>query len=282
MSEQGGGFPRVIAYDLDGTVLDHGTLPKRTARTLEKARGLGCVLAVATGRAYAGLKEQIRGLPADYYITSNGARTTQAGRETPMLQTLLPGETARAAVALLRPLGACFELQLCGGALFEREMLRRWTRQGGFSLPDAVRFAGSLRRLRIVPDAGDFLGADGGIEKLSAMLPPGTDIPALCAALGGRFAVEAVPASDAALEMTARGVTKGAALARLCAALGIRREEVVAFGDSGNDLSLRCAAGCFVAVDNAAPAVLAAADAVTGSARAGGVADFLEKYVLGR
>ncbi len=86
-------------------------------------------------------------------------------------------------------------------------------------------------------------------------------------------------AGSPCLEMSAPGVHKAAALAALCARLGIPSAEVVAFGDMPNDITMLRWAGYGVAMANAHPDTLAAADAVTRSNDEDGVADFVERLL---
>ena len=53
------------------------------------------------------------------------------------------------------------------------------------------------------------------------------------------------------VEVTAKAATKAAALARLCGLRGIPPEQVVAFGDTLNDLTMLTWAGMGVTVENA-------------------------------
>jgi len=64
----------------------------------------------------------------------------------------------------------------------------------------------------------------------------------------------------------------------LAAERGISAEEVVAFGDMPNDLPMLTWAGLGVAVANAHPSVLAAADEVTASNDDDGVAQVLDRW----
>jgi hydroxymethylpyrimidine pyrophosphatase-like HAD family hydrolase len=82
------------------------------------------------------------------------------------------------------------------------------------------------------------------------------------------------------VEISAAGVTKAFALAAHCAQLGIRPDEVIAFGDMPNDLPLLEFAGLGVAVANAHPDALAAADEATASNDDDGVALVLERLAL--
>jgi hydroxymethylpyrimidine pyrophosphatase-like HAD family hydrolase len=83
--------------------------------------------------------------------------------------------------------------------------------------------------------------------------------------------------ADSLLEIAAAGVSKASALTRVCAERGIASEEVVAFGDMPNDLPMLRWAGHAVAVANAHPELLAAADEVTSSNDEAGVARVLER-----
>jgi len=79
------------------------------------------------------------------------------------------------------------------------------------------------------------------------------------------------------LEISAAGVSKATALARMCERLGIGAQAVLAFGDMPNDLPMLRWAGHGVAVANAHPEVLAAADEITAANDQAGVARVLER-----
>lgn len=80
------------------------------------------------------------------------------------------------------------------------------------------------------------------------------------------------------VELSAPGVTKGSGLARVAAGLGVAAADVVAFGDMPNDLPMLRWAGHGVAMANAHPSVLAAADEVTAPNSEDGVALVLERW----
>lgn len=80
--------------------------------------------------------------------------------------------------------------------------------------------------------------------------------------------------------MNAQGVDKGKALIWLGKHLGIRKEEIMAFGDSSNDLKMMKGVGIGVAMANAREDVKEAADYITASNDEDGVAHFIEECVL--
>lgn len=82
------------------------------------------------------------------------------------------------------------------------------------------------------------------------------------------------------LEITDSSVNKGVALAALAEHFGIDRSEVMAIGDSFNDLEMINYAGLGVAMGNARPEIKEQADIVTATNEEDGVAEAIERYVL--
>jgi hydroxymethylpyrimidine pyrophosphatase-like HAD family hydrolase len=82
------------------------------------------------------------------------------------------------------------------------------------------------------------------------------------------------------LEAGAPGMDKGAALAWLCADLGLRADEVLACGDNDNDAGMLAFAGIGAAMENGTKAAKAAADFIVPSNDEDGVAFAIERFVL--
>ncbi|QXM05695.1 Cof-type HAD-IIB family hydrolase [Crassaminicella indica] len=82
------------------------------------------------------------------------------------------------------------------------------------------------------------------------------------------------------IEIMNKGVSKGNALHQLAQSLGIKREEIISFGDNENDISMLTYAGLGVAMGNAEEFVKSSADYVTDTNDKDGVAKALRKFVL--
>ena len=82
------------------------------------------------------------------------------------------------------------------------------------------------------------------------------------------------------LEFTELGVTKGTSLAFLIEKLGITREEVIAIGDSYNDVAMIEFAGLGVAMGNAPDDVKELANFVTDTNNNDGVAKVINTFIL--
>ena len=118
------------------------------------------------------------------------------------------------------------------------------------------------------------------IEKFSIIYPDDAARDAAWQAVLTVGPTEITTSLDSNLEINAPGVTKGSALLALAEHLGLARSQLMAMGDSGNDLAMLQAAGLGVAMGNATEEVKAAADAVSADNNHDGVAVAIEKYVL--
>jgi hydroxymethylpyrimidine pyrophosphatase-like HAD family hydrolase len=77
-------------------------------------------------------------------------------------------------------------------------------------------------------------------------------------------------------EIAPANVTKWSAVARVAADQGIASDAICAAGDDVNDLPMITAAGLGIAMGNARPAVLAAADHVVGTNDGTGIRDIAD------
>ncbi|WP_165618413.1 HAD family hydrolase, partial [Mycobacterium talmoniae] len=82
------------------------------------------------------------------------------------------------------------------------------------------------------------------------------------------------------IEIVPAGISKATGVQEIAGPRGIADEEVVAFGDMPNDLPMLRWAGHGVAMGNAHPDVLAAANEVTAANTDDGLARVLERWWL--
>ena len=255
----------LVVLDLDGTTLTRGAteLTARVSAALMRAHAQGCAVAIATGRTDSIIPPAVRTLPfLDYLITSNGARVADCRSGACLFRGELAGEAVLDLIATQRPLGAVFNLFLQGRILLEEGVVTYMLDEAR----DARRPQGEFNRSEgreVVSDLGRLIApGTSGIEKLGCTYPTESALCAALPALERRGDIEAVWVQGREIEVTAAGVHKGAALARLMALLDLPRERILAFGDSNNDLSMASVAR-LVAMGNAGPALKAAAHAVT-------------------
>lgn len=90
-----------------------------------------------------------------------------------------------------------------------------------------------------------------------------------------------VISADHNFEVEHPDASKGNALRKLAARLGISLENTMAIGDSNNDVSMLTIAGCSVAMGNAHPDIQAIAKEVTLTNIENGVAYAIERKLAG-
>ena len=88
-------------------------------------------------------------------------------------------------------------------------------------------------------------------------------------------------AETTSLEITPQGISKGTGLEDLCSVLGISIKEAIGVGDAFNDVPMLKAAGLGVAMGNSNEAALGAADVVVGDNDHDGIAEVIDRYLLG-
>lgn len=88
-------------------------------------------------------------------------------------------------------------------------------------------------------------------------------------------------AETTSLEITPQGISKGTGLADLCSVLGISIAEAIGVGDAFNDVPMLEMAGLGVAMGNSNEAALGAADVVVGDNDHDGIAEVIDRYLLG-
>lgn len=82
------------------------------------------------------------------------------------------------------------------------------------------------------------------------------------------------------LELNPKGISKASGIEEVCKLLGIEMSQVIAMGDSENDIAMIRAAGLGVAMGNAQDGVKRIADLVTATNDEDGVAKIIQEYVL--
>lgn len=249
---------RLVAIDVDGTLLASfaQAVSERTARALRAAQTAGITIAIATGRrvAYTVPLLQSHGLRADTpLITSNGAVTRTLGGE-PIDHCHLESRVARALCGLLRPFGSLvFTFDRIGRGELVLEDLEMASSRISLWVEanrDAIEVVRPLEQA--LSDGEDPIQGmvTGGVERMKQAEKALKASPwhSHCECVRTEY-----PARDLSiLDLMPPGVTKGWALERLAARLGIDRRETMAIGDNWNDLNMMEWAGQAILMGNAA------------------------------
>ena len=260
--------PRVVACDLDGTLLrSDGTLDDRSRRVLSDIQRAGALLVLCTARPSRWMRPLAQATGhGGVAICANGAVVWDLHAESVLKARALAPAAAHEVVMLLRTAlpGASWAVERPEGFAHEPGYTPKWP------VPDDTLIA-----------AVENLISEPAVKlMLRDERHTGDTLLAVAQEVVGHLAeLSHSNSADCLLEIAAPGVNKASALADLCAERGIHAAEVIAFGDMPNDLPMLRWAGHGVAVGNAHPAVLAAADEITADNDDAGVAQILERLL---
>lgn len=264
----------IIVLDLDGTLTNRDkVITPRTKAALMRAQEKGKIVVLASGRPTAGVEPLARELElarfGSYILSYNGGMIVNCATGEAVFSSLLPVESNQRIAALAREHGVDI-LTYEGGDIITNNP------QCPYAIKESQINHLPLRQVDIesyvtfpVPkflmlDDGDYL----------AMVEP-----LVKAALGKNFSV--YRSEPYFLEVMPKGIDKAQSLARLLEILGLPREQMIACGDGYNDLTMIKYAGLGVAMENAILPLKKAADYITASNNEDGVAQVVERFMLG-
>jgi Cof subfamily protein (haloacid dehalogenase superfamily) len=264
----------MVATDVDGTLIDHDErVTARTKAAIDALIADGVPFVLATGRPPRWIDPVVDGLGyAPLCVCGNGAVIYDSATDRVLASKTLDVDTLSWIADLAeRALPGC-------GLAAERV---------GARAHDAVtpQFVSSpeYEHAWLNPD-------DTAVSRSEVIDAPaikmlvrlrGTssaDMRSVLAPLIGDRADITYSTDHGLIELSAPGVTKASGLASLAQRLGVEHSTIIAFGDMPNDVPMLTMVGHGVAMANAHPEVLAAANEVTAANSEDGVAQVLERW----
>lgn len=270
---------RLIAFDLDGTVLNSQKhLTERTRQALRQAAKAGIQIAAATGRTFSSLAPEILEMPEiSMAITSNGAVVNRIPDGEIVYRDYLTPEAVRDIVGMIRSERVDTEVCLGGKAYIDQDYYERILR--GESGRD-VQYVKTTRHP--ISNIYDFmLEHQTEIENINLNFPSVEEKSRWQQRMRDYPNVTPTSSFLYNVELGGKHTSKASALRHLMKEMQLSREQVVAFGDGENDLEMIRVAGMGVAMANAEKEVRDAADIVADSNDQDGVAKVIEELLKG-
>ena len=265
---------KLLALDLDDTLLDSRyQLPERSRQAVNLAREAGVRVTLATGRMFRSSVPYARELGVeDYLITYQGALVRHAVTGKTLFHRPVPLKEALEVIALVKPYGYPINIYLDDNLYVaehtrESEQYRIMSKIPVEAVGDLTAY---LERRREDPTKVLVVSEEQNLDQLAQVVQP---------LLGSRLHI--TKSKPHFLEFSHPLANKGDALASIAEHYGIRREEIIAMGDSYNDVEMIGYAGLGVVVGNARPEIRKLADYVCCSNEECGVAEVVEKFILG-
>jgi Cof subfamily protein (haloacid dehalogenase superfamily) len=266
--------PRLVASDVDGTLLTPAEdVSPRTAAVIARVLAAEVPFVLVTGRPprWVPRVAEQAGV-SGYAVCANGAVLYDIGADRVIGQHELSAvQLSELARALRTALPGCLVATERVGRSAMDGADEQFLAEPGYRHPWPNPDSAAAPR-------GVVLGKPA--IKLLARHPEMTSAQmaeAATAVLGDEVSVT-YSSGNGLLEIAAAGVTKATGLAEVAERLGVAAADVVAFGDMPNDVPMLAWAGHGVAMANAHPEAVAAADEVTGPNSEDGVALVLERW----
>ena len=268
---------KVIAMDLDGTALNHQKqLTERTRAAIQSAAKSGIQIVVATGRTFSSLAPEVLAMPEiTCAITSNGAVVNRIPDGAVLLHNYPNPETVSEIAGMIQ--GEKIDTEVCTGgqayigqSYYDRVLEGKTNRD--------VQYVKTTRHP--VPDIYQFLLQHRvAIENINLnfkTLEEKQQWQQRFQKLPG-----VTPTSSFLFNVELGGATtsKAHALQALLDEWQMTSQQVMAFGDSENDLGMIQLAGIGVAMANGMEEVRQAADILAESNEEDGVAKIIEQLI---
>lgn len=268
---------KLIFFDIDGTLVDDSMhIPESTIEGLKQVRANGHKIAICTGRPYTNIYPFLLEMNFDGVVASAGAYV-QCGTKTILHSVLEIPQLVRMAEVLHRH-GAAYFLQGYPGRFLSADSQERMNEMlsGGKS-------AEELRKgMTICPapeqveglECGVYYQADVTVEQMQAEMDEAT---------GGYFRLTGCSFGEDIIysgEITKKGVNKATGMQCLLDAMGMTRENAVAFGDGSNDFEMIQYANQGIVMGNGLPKLKETADFVTTSIHEDGIWNGLKHLKL--
>lgn len=264
---------KLIAFDIDDTLLNREKkVTPRTKAALMNAQENGLKLCVASGRLPYGVRPYAEELDVlshgGYYLGFNGGAVLNSKNEL-IGSTYLDSKYIEPVYDILRPTNVTTMVHK-GDVIYADRKQNAYTHieSDVIGLP-----------LNLVDDIARFV--DWDIHKMLISGEP-DELKSLETKLKDSFGseVDIYLSAPWFLEIMPKGINKGLGLELVCRDMGITMDEVIAFGDSFNDIPMIQMAGTGVAMGNAEDELKANADFITDDCDNDGIAAALEKILV--
>lgn len=254
---------KCIALDLDGTTLDRrGHLSPENRGALEYAVEKGVHVVVASGRSFTALPQDVLAVPGiEYAITSNGAAVYHIPTGQRLHGYTLSPASVTAILEATVEENLAYETFIAGRPYAAADYVAQPELYG--ATEKGITY---VKRTRTpVEDIAAFIRShDTELDCIDLVLPDHRKKPRLvellCREVPEVYITSSIPHL---IEISHRDAGKHSGLRFITELLGLDPAQTAAFGDADNDVDMLRYVGCGVAVANATPVCLAAADHVT-------------------
>lgn len=265
---------KLIALDIDGTLTNsRKELTPRTRYALLEAQAQGKKVIIASGRHPLGVYPIARDLRLDayggYIMSFNGSKIIECATDRTIVSRFFPREYLADIVGVIKDSNVTI-------ITFDEKRIYANTKVNDYTYierdvlkTDMVVVEDFVSEIKFDVNKILLAGEPYELDEYQRILTKRYD-----------GLLEIYKSAPYFLELMPFGVSKGSMLPLLLEKLGVNRDELIAFGDNYNDMTMIGYAGMGVAMGNGEPEIKKIANYVCATNDEDGIADVIYKFVI--
>lgn len=269
---------KLVALDLDGTLLNNDSkISQYNVEVLNSMKKKGVKVAFVTGRIYPNAKEHANNLDiVDFVSCCNGACLVDCKTDNYIYRNSIDREILIDLLKILQKYDLFYELYV-GNVIYSQNRAIDFLSE---MYPEMDMLQGNTAEVVIVEDIVNVVVNKGlSVDKIFVMSKNEDDFASARVEITDFSSLSITSSGFMNFEITNKGVDKSCGLRYLEGHYNISKEEIIAFGDNENDLSMLEYAGMSVAMENAVDIVKSKCRYITDSNVDDGVATALNKLI---
>lgn len=264
---------KMVAIDLDDTLLaDDLTISPQTVDVIQEAVNKGVIVTFATGRMYKSAKRYAKEIELNVpIITYQGAFVKNVFSDKALYEKCIPYDYAVEIIKKLKEKNKTVQMYI------NDEL---YTDKDNIFIEEYIKIA--QVDYHVVDNLIDVLGKNDKLPLKIVTIDKPEEILKLLKEFKSEYKGKLMvnTSKPIFLEFSHLEASKGQAIEFLAEQNGIKMEEVIAIGDSYNDLDMISLAGLGVAMENADPKIKKVSGYITKTNNDHGVWEVFKKFVL--
>lgn len=267
---------KLAVFDMDGTLLNsQGDISNDNLLALDYLKEKGIRIVIATGRPSELLKKYTYELNIDEFIvTCNGSVIAHPFNNEVLHENTIDKESVVKIVDMCEENNYGYLLYTKDAVISkDNSRLRLYKKMGSAYIK---RYKANI----VESEDSSYIKRNFAPNKILLTESDPNRYKEMVGKVSQLKSVEYAQSFRGALDLSPLGDNKGNAIERLCKHYGILQEEVIAFGDNHNDISMIKYAGMGIAMGNAEKEVKEVANFITLSNNDNGIAHAIYKFIL--
>lgn len=265
---------KVLVLDIDGTLTNsQKEITERTREAIIQTQERGHIVILASGRPTPGMKRYAEELELEkyggYLLSFNGAKIINYKTKEIVFQKTLPKE-------MIPKIYQYAEMHDCGIVTYTEDCII-----SGRRIDKYLELESHINQMPMkeVMNFPEYQKQD--LNKCLLTAEPGLaekyekELQTICGE-----ALSIYRSEPFFIEVMPRDIDKATSLDKMLKSVGLTRENAICCGDGFNDMTMIQYAGVGVAMENAQPVVKEAANYITKSNDADGIAHVVDKFIL--